>query len=195
MALTSATISSAILSAGADLAGPTFPLLCNAIGTAVFTWSVSPTNLGLSGTTSGTIGAGVVTGKITLAPNIAALQTALTGQSIVGVTAPRLAKAVAIGISTSFSSSAQYTGSSVGVAIGSDTSFVAVSNPVTLIPIMISSMTSSFGGIGLAGGSVATALSNGIATLLQGAQGFGAVVGTPTAAASAVGTSPLSKVF
>ncbi|MBD3260516.1 MAG: hypothetical protein GF334_02365 [Candidatus Altiarchaeales archaeon] len=111
------------------------------------------------------------------------------------MTAPRLAKAVAIGLSTAFTSSGQYTGSSIGVAIGVDTSVVSVSNPATLTPLMISSMTSSFGGFGLAAGSVAAGLSNGIATLLLGAQGTGAVAGTPVASASAVGTSPLSQVF
>jgi len=195
MALSSTIISSAILNAGSDLLGPTFPLLCNAIGTSVFTWSLIPANFALTGVTSGVLGAGIVTGKITVSPNVSIVQGALTGQGVSGVVSPRLAKAVAIGISTSFSSSAQYTGPSVGVAVGTDTSIVSVSNPATLLSLMISSMISSFGSFGASAGNVASGLGNGIALLLQTAQGFGAVAGTPTASASAAGTSPLSKVF
>jgi hypothetical protein len=106
-----------------------------------------------------------------------------------------LAKAVAVGIATAFSSSGQYTGSSVGVAVGSDVSFVSVSNPGTLIPLMITNMQGSFGGVGTSTSLVAAGLSNGISSLLQTAQGFGAVAGTPTGTAAAAGTSPLSKVF
>ena len=194
MALSSTTISAAILSAGSDLVGPTFPLLCNAIGNAVFTWSTIPANLALTGVTTGATGPGAVLGNLAVTPNVAIVQSALTGQSIVGVTAPRLAKAVAIGISTSFST-AQYSGVSIGVAVGTDGSFVSVSNPATLIPLIISSMTSSFGSFGAAAGSVAVGLSYGITSLLQTAQGFGAVAGTPVGPVTVAGTSPLSKVF
>lgn len=195
MALTSTIITSSILSAGPDLLGPTFSLLCNAIGNSVFTWSTLPANLALTGITSGVIGSGIVNGKLTVIPNIAIIQTALAGQAVAGIVAPSLAKAVAIGIATAFSSSAQYLGSSVGVAIGSDVSFVSVSNAATLIPLLITNMQSSFGSVGASANSVALGLANGIASLLQTAQGAGSVAGIPTGTATVAGTSPLSKVY
>lgn len=195
MALSPSTISASILSAGSEFTGLTFPSLCNAIGNAVFSWVSIPSNYSLSGVTTGVMGAGVVSGKIILVPNIGLIQTAFSGQNILGITAPFLAKAVAIGLSTSFSAYGQYVGPSVGVSLGSDSSSVSISNPSTLLPLMISSMLGSFGGVGPSASNVAAGLSTGIALLLQTAQGVGTVAGTPTSPASSVGSSPISKVF
>jgi len=195
MALSPSTISSAILSAGTDITGLTFPSLCNAIGNAIYSWASVPSNYAMTGVTAGVVGAGTVTGKLIVSPNVGIVQAGLSGKEVLGVTAPSLAKAVAIGIASVFSSSGQYTGASAGVAVGTDVSFVLISNSATLVPLMILSMFGSFGGTGASTGSVAGGLSNGIAQLLQTAQGIGIVAGTPTGSASAAGSSPISKVF
>lgn len=67
---------------------------------------------------------------------------------------------------------ASYTGSSIGVAIGTDKSFVSVSNAITLIPIMLGNLGVSLKGFGASIGMLSIGISNGVAAQLQLGQGL-----------------------
>lgn len=197
MPLTPIAITTAILSAGsADLTGPNFPRVATGIGNALALWAVSPLNLALTGVTTGQAGAGVVTGTLTVLPAVPAMVAALSGAGLNGITAPFMAKAVSIGVANAFTASAAYTGTSVGVAIGTDVSYVTVANAATLIPVLNVSLTAALTGSGPNVGTLSIGLGNGIVALLLTGTGVGVVAGTPAPTPiPTVGTSPLSKVF
>jgi hypothetical protein len=132
---------------------------------------------------------------LTVSPNIPAVSAALASAGVAGITSTTLARGVAVGIATIVSSSAQYQGQSIGVAIGSDTSFVTVSNGATLAASLSTALAASYGGSGLALPLVSQGLGIGIATMLQTATGIGIVAGAPTGSVTVAGTSPLSTVF
>lgn len=187
MALTSAAVTAAILAAAPEMAGPTGSILAQAVGAAVVPWANLVANLALTGVTSGTLGAGTVLGTLLVPSNVAVVSGGLSAAGVLGPTAPILAKAIAIGISTSFST-AQYTGPSIGVGMGIDNSLVALANASTLISLL------SAGLLGASGPSVCTGIGNGIASLLLLATGVGVVTGAPSTV-SGVGTSGPSTVF
>jgi hypothetical protein len=197
MPITPSVITSAIMTAGAaDLKGPNFPRVATAVGNVVASWSQVPINLALSGTTTGQAGAGVVTGKITVSPAVSVMTAAFASAGLKGPTAPLLAKAISIGIATAFSSVGAYTGSSVGVAVGSDVSKITVANSVSLIPVLSLALAAALQGVGPNVGTLSIGLGNGITAQLLTGTGVGVVAGTPAPTpAPSVGTSPLSKVF
>lgn len=192
-------ISSAILGAATFPGGPTWPALAQAVGQGVFTWAVGqPQNLLLTGVTSGGAGAGIVSGSLVIPPNPAPVIAAMAAAGA-GVTAPQIGTAVAIGVSAAFTSSALYTGPSVGVSSGTDQSSVVVSNPVTLVASLLAAMSTTFASLGGGGGpttlQTATGLGNGIANLFLQGTGTGIVTPTSPLPGPAAGTSPLSIVL
>jgi hypothetical protein len=187
VALTPAAVTAAILAAAPEMAGPTGLILAQAVGAAVVPWANLPANLALTGITTGTVGAGTVLGALTVPPNVAVVSGALAAAGVVGPTSAILAKAIAIGISTSFST-AQYAGPSIGVGVGADVSVMAIVNPFTLIPLLSAGLT------GASGPLVSTGIGNGIANLLALGTGIGAVTGSPSTTPG-TGTSGPSKVF
>jgi len=198
MAITPTTIASAIFSHGlSELKGPQFVQLALGIGNSVMTWIQIPVNFSLSGITNGQAGAGVVNGFFSVPPTTPNTLLALQQTGNNGPKVPTIARAVSLGISTGFST-AQYVGPSVGVSIGNDLSQVSNANVATLIPLLVQSLSSSFGGPG--GGSLssfATGLASGIVGQLSLGRGTGIVTGIPAPIPPVVatGTSPLSKVF
>jgi len=195
MALSSSIIAGAILSAGAVMTGPSFPLLCQALGNGIYTWAIVPANLLLTGVATGPQGAGVVTGSLSIAPNPGLISAGLSASGVVGSSSPQLANAVGTGVATAFTSSAQYTGPAVGVGGGADISGVAVANVASLGALLLSSMVGSFGQMGGSTAQVAQGLATGIASLIQTAVGTGVVAGTPTSPTIVTGTTPSSSVF
>lgn len=195
MALSGPTLAGAMILAGPEFIGPNGSRLFQAIGTAVHTWVVIPINVSLTGITTGQGGVGFVTGKLFMVPAVPAMAAALTAAGVTGLLAAGLARSVSMGLAAAFSASGTYTGPSIGVAIGVDTSKVIAANPMTLIPIMLASMASSLGGTGLSAPSVATGLSNGIAAQMLTVTGVGAVAGTPIPSPAPVaGTSPFGQI-
>lgn len=189
MALTGPSIGAAIQAAGPDLLGPTFPLLAQAVGAAVQAWAVIPANLVMTGITVGTAGAGVVNGKISLIPNPPVFVLAMNTSGVLGVTSPRIGTAIAVGIATAFTASAQYSGISTGVATGTDTSAVSVANPITLGALLLTNFNAFFGGVGgPTSPLLASALANAIVTNVQTATGLGIVSG-PASPTGATGVS------
>jgi hypothetical protein len=195
MALSSSIITGAIISAGANMTGPSFPLLAQALGNGIYSWAIVPANLLLAGVVSGAQGVGVVTGKLSIVPNPPLVLAGLSSSGVIGPTASQLASAVGTGVANAFTSSAQYTGPAVGVAGGADVSGVIVANLATLTPILLSSMAGTFGQLGVSSSQVAQGLSTGISSLIQTAVGTGAVTGTPTSPTVVAGTTPSSTVF
>lgn len=178
-----------------DFSGPKFAGICLGIGIAVCAWSKIPPNLTLTGVTSGQIGGGVVIGQFTVAPNPLLIQQSLFDAGNKGPTSVPLAKAVALGIASAFSKSL-YQGTSVGVALGTDTSWVSVSNPIPLIPLLQTALSGSLGGTGLSMKELSIGLANGITSMIGKGTGTGIVTGTPAPIPGiASGTSPLSLVF
>jgi len=187
VALTAATISSAILGAAPEMAGVSAPTVAQVVGNAVYAWAILPANLSLTGVTTGALGAGVVTGTLVVPPDVVVVAAGLTSAGVVGPTSVVLAKAVAVGLSLAFAS-AQYTGPSIGVAIGVDNSVVSTANPATLTPPLAAGFP------GPSGPAVAVGLASGITSLLLLGTGIGVVAGTPTGG-SGVGISGPSTVF
>lgn len=189
MALTPVSITSAILAAGPSMTGVNFPVVASAVGNALYSWIINPANFFLSGVTTGTMGAGVVLGTLICPPNVAAILSGLSSFGVVGTTAPMLAAPIANGVSTVLTSSGQYTGASVGVAVGSDISVVTFSNPTTLASLILSLI-----GTGPTSSQVSSGLALGISTMLMSMTGVGIVSGAPVNGPS-TGTSPANAVF
>ena len=172
--------------------GVPFDQLAMGIANGVSAWAIGQqANLALVGVSTGTAGGGAVnplTTTITVPNNVGAVLGALSAAGMVGPLGMSLAPVVSSGISTAFSSAAQYTGTSAGVGIGADVSKIVVANPATLISMLMSTLSASLGGGGPALFIFATGLGNGIAALLLGGFGVGTVQGTASPS-SAVGVT------
>ena len=96
-------VSGAIMAAAPTLFGPAWFQLCAAIGVGVVSWSVVPANVIVTGTTTGTIGAGAVTGKIVIPPVPAPVVASVAGAGLIGLSGAQIATAVGIGVGTSYS--------------------------------------------------------------------------------------------
>lgn len=118
------SISLAIQGSATFAGGPTWPLLCNAIGNAVSAWAAAPGNILIQGVTNGVVGTGTVTGvlQITGAPSLVASVMIIGG--LAGVTAPQVGLAIGLGLISSLSGQLAYTGASIGVGSGTDLSAV-----------------------------------------------------------------------
>lgn len=195
MALSSQTISAAILAAAPELVGVTSLPTVSGIALGVLQWITLPANFALTGVTTGVVGTGQVVGKVTVPPNPGAVVGSLASAGVIGQTASILGRGVAVGIATAVSSSAQYQGPSVGVAIGSDVAAVAVSNGPSLVGSLSSALISFYGGSGPSLAVIAQGLGTGIALMLSSSVGVGVVTGTPVSYTPSVGSSPLSTVF
>lgn len=183
-----------------QLAMPTPPTpaqvqLTQAIGLGVFSWAVSnPVNLVLLGANTGTLGAGMVNGKLVVPPAPPLVIGAFTSMGIVGTMAPVLATAVSIGVSNSFTQSGMYMGPAAGVSVGADASKVVVSNPATLAGMILGSMT-ALGIVNPVGSPrLATALAMGISANVALGFGTGVVVPAAVGPGPGVGASPMSLV-
>lgn len=203
MALTPLAITLALQAAGPEFLGPTFGPLSIAIGQAVHTWAILPTNLALTGVTTGAApGMGIVTGLVTVPPNPLLAASMFTANGVVGPTGVSLARALGVGIPAAFTAGAQYVGTSIGVSVGTDLSKISIVNPATLNLQLLPLMQANFGGVlGLSAAQVALAITNAVTSLL--AAGFttpltGIVTPVPPPSplpAQVIGTSPLSAVF
>lgn len=197
MALSANVISSAMQTVAlADLTGPNAAKLFSAIGKAVHAWITLPVNVYLTGITTGQAGAGTVTlGKLFMVPAIPLITAGLAGANVKGPTSLTLAKAVSVGLATAISGSGTYTGPSVGVAVGADTSKVVFANPATLVPLLALNMGADLGGFGVNAPAVAAGLAVGIANQVLTITGVGVVAGTPVPFPTpSVGSSPFSIV-
>lgn len=191
-------IAASIQGASAFVGGPTWIPFTVGVGQAVSIWATSnPANLSLVGVTTGSAGAGVVTGQLTVPPNPGIVIGALTSAGVAGITASQIGTAVAIGVATSMTATASYTGPSVGVSAGTDVSSVAVSNPATLSALLLSSLSGVFGGPGVTLPQVAQGLGQGLALMISfglTTPGTGIVAPTGPVGPPSAGTSPQSVV-
>lgn len=181
----------AVVAAGPDLRGPSWPLLAAVVGDAVATWISDPLSFQLVGVTSGTAGAGVVSGTLYVVPNPLPVTLALSSAGVLGLDAPSVGSAIGIGVATAVSTSAAYVGASAGVGAGTDVSAVSRASGATLTAYLAASAQAS----GLSGAVLPllfSGLGPGIAALLSTASGTGVVTGPPSPSA-AVGSS-LSQV-
>lgn len=171
--------------------GIAFDQLALAISTAVGLWAVGqPQNVQLSGTSTGTAGAGTIstlTSRLLIAPNPGIVVGTLVGAGLPGSLGVSLGTVVGTAIPSTFTKSGQYSGVSAGVGTGVDVSKITVANPVTLLPILLGKMI-SFLGPGPAASMMATGLANGISALLFTGAGVGSVVGSVSSIAS-IGTT------
>lgn len=193
MAVTPGVIYSALIANRASgihpLLGPNFETLALAIGNSVAAWAVGqPLNVALAGVAAGASGGGTIappTTRIVVPPTVSIMLGALSGAGFNGPMMPSLATVVTLGISQAFTTSGQYAGTVTGVGSGQDVSKVVVSNPSTLIPLLLPLI-----GTGPAAPQLATGLANGIAGLLLQGTGTGTVVGSSSPpAASGVSVS------
>ena len=175
MPITAPLVTNAIRGAGPTLTGPTWLKLSSAIGIAVVQWSRNRANVALTGSGGGVIGAGRVTGKLTITPNAVPVTGSLASAGFKGLSSTKIGAAVGVGIADAYSASATYSGQSMGWGVGSDTSKVTTAVSATLTPLLVAAMA----GQGLAGPQaslLAAGLSPGIATLFL--TGFGTGVAT-----------------
>lgn len=172
--------------------GPAWIQLAGVIGSAVFAWSQSPSNLSLQGVTTGVAGGGFVTGTIFVRPIPLPVSASLDAAGLVGVDAALIGQAVGIGVATTFSASATYQGTSAGVGSGTDVSRISVANgPALVLALNAAAATAGLRGVSVP--RISTGLGPGIAALLLTGTGTGVVSG-PSGPAPAVGTS-ISRVF
>lgn len=194
MALSSATISAAILAAGqATFPGSqNLPKIATAVGKSIPQWISVPTNVVNQGVTTGVAGAGSVNGKLFVLNGAALVVAGLNQAGITGQSAQGLGTAVGSGVASVMNASMQYSGISIGVGVGADVSKVTLSNSGTLIGILLANLQAA-GVNGQQAAQMASGLGVGIANLVQTGFGTGGVTGVP-APSPAVGTS-ISVVF
>ena len=180
MPLEPVTLTTSILAAGAEMVGPAFPILANAIGSALPLW-VHGGNINITGVTSGNIGVGSVQGKVFLAPNIPLMYGIAQSSGLLGPTAFPLIKAITLGVATAVSSTLFYSGASPLVSFGIDVSILTPLNPATLTGLLQAS--------GIVNPFLIAALSAGIPAFLQTAVCTGVVVGVITNPAIGAGVS------
>ena len=173
--------------------GVAYTNLAAGVAQAVSQWAVGqPYNLALTGASVGSAGAGTIAtvlSKIIVPPTVDPMRIALAGAGLNGPLGESLAISMALGIAEAFSLYAQYTGTSVGVGVGSDTSKITVANAPALIGILEEALP----GAGLSGPALhqmTVGLGNGISALLLLGGGTAAVAGVPTVpTAPAVGST------
>lgn len=181
--------------------GPTWPILCRAIGLSLATWMLVPSNVKITGVTAGSAGSGIVTGGLSIPPSPVLIASALRASGVNGTTVDLLSSAVAIGVSNALTGTARYMGSSSGVSAGTDVSKVTLANPVSLLPLLelnFRSLCASLGGYGPFHPGILPGLATGLAAMiLLGGTVPGTGVVVPAGSVSpypAVGTSPSSRV-
>jgi hypothetical protein len=194
MALVSAAITSAIISAGQAVypGSQNLPRIASAVGKSVPSWIPLPTNVLVKGATVGVAGVGSVNGKLFVTGGTALVVAGLQQAGINGPSAAGLGTAVGAGLSSVLNSAAQYSGTSAAVGVGGDVSKVSLSNSGTLIAILLGNLQAS-GINGQTAARLAQGLGLGIAQMVQTGYGFGGVTGSPSPI-PAVGTS-ISLVF
>lgn len=153
------------------------PRIAAAIGAALPAWLPSPTNVTIQGTTTGTAGAGIVTGKLTVFNGAAAVVAALQQVGISGPSMQGFGTVIGSGVASSLNSTLQYSGTSPGVGSGNDVSKVVTANSATLISLLISNLQGQSVS-GVEAPRLAQGLGIGIANLLQTGTGIGMVTGT-----------------
>jgi len=176
MALTPAGVTGAIIAAGPELKGPTWIRLAGAVGVGIVTWAVVPSNLVVTGVTSGAAGGGSVNGKLSVVPQPLPVPAAAAAQALLGFVTPSMMRAIGVGTAVAFTTQGQYTGVSAGVAVGSDIAKVVTANPVTLIAALQAAMNGS-GMLGFLVPRIATAVGTGVSGLLLTGTGTGVVTG------------------
>lgn len=187
MPVTGPTVASALVAAAPELVGPDWLRLSTVLGNAIAAWAVVPANVVLNGVTTGVAGSGTVNGTVSVAPNVPLVAGALTSAGFAGPNSASLAKAVAVGVATSFTASALYQGASVGVGSGSDVSTITAANPVALSGI-IQATASAAGMNGPNIAQLSVGVGNGVAALLLTGTGVGVVAG-PGGPVPGAGTS------
>lgn len=193
MAVISGALTGAILAAGNAIypGSANLPRIATAVGNAVPAWLPIPTNVLTQGVTAGTVGVGTTNGKMTFVAS-GQLTASFSAAGLTGPSFAGLAVAVETGTASTLNASAQFSGTSAAVGVGTDTTKVTLSNSATLIALMLSSLSSA-GVLGPTLSQLGTALGNGISALVQTGFGFGAVAGA-TGPIPAAGTS-ISLVF
>ena len=170
-------ITAAILTAGAGLTGSNFLALASAVGQAVSIWAKIPTSVVMTGVVTGSVGAGVVAGKLFVTPSPLPLPASVLGAGFAGPTAPQIAVAIGLGVSNSLNATAGYRGVSTG-ALGNDVSKVIFADPTSLTGLLVSSM-GAFGLVGPQAPLLASGLASGIAAMLLTGTGTGVATGAP----------------
>jgi hypothetical protein len=168
--------------------------LTEAIGLGVFSWcTANPVNLLILGAAAGTLGAGIVNGKLVVPPAPPLVIGSFAAAGIIGVKAAEVATAIAVGVSMTFTQSGLYMGPAAGVSLGPDVAKIVSANG----PALGGQIHGYFAAMGITGiysGQLAQAIGNGIA--LNTMLGFGTGVVAPAGAGPApgVGTTPSSMV-
>ena len=183
-----ATISQSLRHSAGFSGGPTYEILCQAIGNALVTWLPTVT---LTGVTTGVIGAGTVTGTLTFTGLLPAVLAALTGAGLQGQAVQGLATGLVNGLTVL--NGLTYLGNSTGVATGTDTTFVTVANTTSLASILQgvhTSLCSAQGGTGSSVPGFYTGIANAIGTIVSTGIGTGVVAPAgPVGPSSSAGTS------
>jgi len=145
-----------------SISGPLSGKLTLAIGQAVSSWAVVPSNVVVVGVATGASGSGTVTGGLSFTPNVSAFQAALAG--FTGTTGASLSTGICLGLAATLNSSARYQGLSPVVGSGTDISKVVFANSATLQGVLLSCLSGQ-GISGPTGQTLAAQLSIGIAAL------------------------------
>ena len=181
-------LTASIIAAGPTLKGPSFFKTAAAVGQGVSAWLLlGPAATVMTGSVTGTAGAGVVNGKLFVVPVVPAMTAAFAANLMVGPTAAKLAAAVTMGLANNLNATATYKGVAAGVGAGPDISKVTAAIPATLIPILVGSFASK-GMVGPSALRLSTAIAVGTCAVIMTGTGTGVATG-PTGPAPATGIS------
>lgn len=163
-------ISAAIRGAASFPGGQTWGLLADAVGNAFTTWAVVPGNVLVQGVTTGVIGSGTVVGTIQFTGGPTLVVAGMSGGGLLGTTVPQVGTAIGTGLMTALSGTLTYQGTSVGVAVGLDVSFIPTANVATLasaLQLAHVALTATLGGTGANQPSFYSAIAAGIVDLVE----------------------------
>jgi hypothetical protein len=169
---------------GFGLNGLQISSMAQGIGNAIGLWALTPGMIQVVGATIGTGGAGTVLGKLVVPPAPAA-GAIMAGAGAVGPVAAMIGNCVSLGVSSSFSAMAQYTGPSVGVGVGTDVSKVVYAEVGTLITNLMNFPPAFFAGMPTgAQKPFCTGIGLIVEVQLAMSGGAGAVAGPPSPSAA-----------
>lgn len=174
------------------LLGISFDQFALKLSNAIFLWMYNqPQNVSLIGQTIGTAGTGVISplaSKLVLVYNPLPLQSSFTSFGLLGPTSQSLANCLSLGISNTINTLGQYSGTSIGVGVGTDVSVIGALNVPVLTAILQASL-----GTSVQSALLIPALTSGLSLYLQTMSGTAQVSGAPSNIAS-TGTS-VSSIF
>lgn len=186
MALLASPLLASILASYPHPGSKTFPRIATAVATAWTAWVHTPGVVLLQGTVTGTLGSGVVSGKLFLSVQ-GTIPAALRASGFDSSFGEEIGLAIEKGLATTITISGQYQGSSPSMGVGTDISTVRLAEPSSFSALLKAALQGS-GVSGVLAQNLLAGLGAGVPALTKTCRGVGAATG-PTSGIAGSGPS------